>query len=140
MSYQEEAEAEEQPFQVDNCSMILLAAALGAAAEGPTCFCGYFFPLLLLVWWSSGVPVGLLEWRGRGKTEKNYFCDIIYHLSLSRSLCLTRASERRSEPFTQNEDESRVVLICYVSIIYRPCAVHNVNITYHIPPRILDSR
>ena len=93
-------------------------------------FCFY------VVWWSSGVSVGLLEWRGRGKTEKNYFCDIIYHLSLSHE------SKRRSEPFTQNEDESRVVLICYVSIIYRPCAVHNVNITYHIPPRFStqDSR
>jgi hypothetical protein len=66
MSYQEEAEAEEQPFQVDSCSMILLAAALGAAAEGPTCFCGYFFPLLLLVWWRHyGLYLSLYIDRGR---------------------------------------------------------------------------
>jgi hypothetical protein len=80
-----------------------------------------------------------------GKREDREELLLWHHLSslsLSRSLCLTRASERRSEPFTQNEDESRVVLICYVSIIYRPCAVHNVNITYHIPPRFStqDSR
>lgn len=114
MSYQEEAEAEEQPFQVDNCSMILLAAALGAAAEGPTCFCGYFFPLLLLVWWSSGVSVGLLEWRGRGKTEKNYFCDIIYHLSLSRSLCLTRASDDQNRSLKMRTNQEWFLSVMYL--------------------------